>query len=118
MEVNLRKIGNFYHVFDDDAYIMHYFFNYKIINKKAGFPISALSKIINTLDEHKINYIIDSTKKDYKKQNKYNYYKNKGIKKYENKLIKDDVLNKIDELKERDKEKLLKLIQNFVVNHI
>lgn len=118
MEVNLRKIGNFYHTFDDDAYIMHYFFNYKIINNKAGFPISSLTKIINTLEDHKINYILDSTKKDYKKNNKYNYYKTKGIKKYQNNKIKENVLNNIDNLKANDKEKLLKLIQNFVVNHI
>ena len=29
-KVRLRKIGNFYYVFDDDVYIINYFFNYNI----------------------------------------------------------------------------------------
>ena len=47
--INLRKVGGFYQCFDEDAYLLFYLFGYKVNNDRAGFPISSLNKIINTL---------------------------------------------------------------------
>ena len=45
----LVKIGNFYHVFGKDSYILSYLFEYKIVEKSGiptcGFPINAISKM-------------------------------------------------------------------------
>ena len=38
-------------MFDDDCYIFYTLFHYQIKQNKAGFPISVLKKILNTLEE-------------------------------------------------------------------
>ena len=53
--VVLRKVGGFYQTFDDDALIISYLFNYKIKSYRCGFPINVLNKVINVLEEKKIN---------------------------------------------------------------
>ena len=58
----LRKVGGFYQIFNDDALIINYFFNYKIVNYKYGFPISTLNKVTEKLEENTINYIIKQEK--------------------------------------------------------
>ena len=69
----LRKIGGFYQAFDDDALIMSYLFNYKIINYRCGFPISSINKVIEKLEELNINYILKQEEivKDFKRKNNY-----------------------------------------------
>lgn len=63
------------------------FFGYKILDGgKVGFPESVLNKVVNTLLDKKISYMIiyvdkDPEKKDFKKLNNYVVYKNKAIKK-------------------------------------
>ena len=54
----LRQIGKFYNVLDDDCYILFYLFGYKISNYKSGFPVSALNKVKNELEEKKISFIL------------------------------------------------------------
>ena len=44
MKVTIRKIGNFYHVFDEDVYILYYLFHYKIYQGKCGFPKVLITK--------------------------------------------------------------------------
>ena len=39
-----KNNGKFYNVFDIDAYIFNILFNYKVINNKAGFPESRISR--------------------------------------------------------------------------
>ena len=56
MRVTIRKIGNFYHVFDEDVYILYYLFHYKIYQGKCGFPKSAYNKVIQKLEECRISY--------------------------------------------------------------
>ena len=68
----LKTSGKFINAYNNDAYIINYFFNYKIVNNKVGFPTSSLNKIINTLEDNTISYKIDDTFKDYKNKNKYN----------------------------------------------
>ena len=52
----LRQIGKFYNALDDDCYILIYLFCYKISNYKSGFPVSALNKVKNELEEKKISF--------------------------------------------------------------
>lgn len=59
--VVLVKIGEFYHAYGKDAYILAYLFKYKlkkIENKvsSCGFPSSGLNKIIANLEKNDINY--------------------------------------------------------------
>ena len=56
----LIKSGSFYITFYDDALILNYLFNYKVINNKVGFPISNLDKVLSKLDNNNISYYIDN----------------------------------------------------------
>ena len=60
--VVLLKSGIFYECFNDDISIMYSLFSYKIKNNGSnyvvGFPSSSLTKVLNTLEKNKINYII------------------------------------------------------------
>lgn len=85
-KVVIRKIGGFYNIFDNDAIIINYLFDYKIVNNRSGFPLNSLDKVINILEDNKVSYkVIDNDatfkNKDYKKVNKYNYVLDKGKKK-------------------------------------
>ena len=85
--VIIRKNGGFYYVFDDDAYVVSYLTNYKIVNDRCGFPISSLDKVINLLEDNSVNYVVrenmeDKYKKNYKKNNKYEKILDKGKKKF------------------------------------
>lgn len=113
----LRKTGGFYQVFDDDAYIISYLFSYKVINNKCGFPLSALCKVVNTLEDKKINYIIkneEEEKKDYKRLNNYNKYLDKSIIKRDIDLRIDNILNKLREFDKDKLDDLLKLIEDKI----
>ena len=46
--------GIFFETYDNDAIILNYLFNYKITgSNRVGFPNTALSKVINTLENKK-----------------------------------------------------------------
>lgn len=108
--LTLRKSGNFYQAFDDDAYLLWYLFGYKISNRKVGFPVSALTKVLNLLEEKNIHYLIfnsdDEEIKFKEGVNKYNkllnnaknaYSKNRKILNLQSKIIdlSDEQLDKI-----------------------
>ena len=100
----LRKVGGFYQTFDDDALIISYFFCYKIINYKCGFPIGVIEKVTNVLEENMINYIIKQDQeviKDFKTKNNYDKYLEKG-----------KIKNKLDNRIEKIVKNLLELDQN------
>lgn len=90
-----KNKGNFCTVYGDDANIISMFFGYKILEDgKVGFPESVLNKVINTLLDKKISYMIiyvdrDPEKKDFKKLNSYTKYRDIAISKldYTNLLI-------------------------------
>ena len=68
--IALVKIGEFYHVYGKDAYILSYLFGYKlkIIEKNCsscGFPKSSLNKVIATLENKRINYILLDRRNNY-----------------------------------------------------
>ena len=56
----MRKSGKFFHTFGDDATIIHYLLGYKIVAEKggAGFPETAVNKVINALEDNEISYIV------------------------------------------------------------
>lgn len=72
------KLGKFYYCYGKDAYIISYFFNYKLnfIEKNiysCGFPSQSLGKIISKLEEKKINYLIVDRRNNYEVEDKENY---------------------------------------------
>ena len=77
-----KNKGKFCTVYGDDANIISSLFGYKILNNnKVGFPESILNKVINTLEDNKISYMViyidkDPLVKDFKKLNNYEVYKN------------------------------------------
>lgn len=78
--VVLLKSGIFYECFNDDISIMYSLFSYKIKNNGnnyvVGFPSSSLTKVLNTLEKNKINYIIID---DNSVVNKYKTNKNRYL---------------------------------------
>ena len=74
----LIKVGNFYNVLSKDAQILSTIFNYKkntfAGTIKVGFPISSLNKVLKTLDNLKINYIVYENKVILKQKFKKNKY--------------------------------------------
>ena len=115
MQVTIRKHGGFYHVFDDDCYILYYLFDYKIINRRVGFPLSSLNKVINKLTDLSISYeVIEESKRDFKKLNKYNKYLKLGLSKYnkENKYL--SIYSKLDSLSDADLDKILEYIDGII----
>jgi len=71
------KNGKFYNSYKDDAIILNYLFGYKILkDDKSGFPETAFQKVINTLEDKKIDYQVIF--KDYnpisKKYSNFNNY--------------------------------------------
>ena len=115
MQITIRKHGWFYHVFDDDCYILYYLFDYKIINRKTGFPLNSLNKVINKLTDLSISYeVIEECKRDFKKLNKYNKYLKLGISKYDkdNKYL--SIYSKLDSLDDTDLDKILEYIDGII----
>lgn len=116
--VTIRKIGKFYNVFDQDVYIIFYFFNYKITNGRIGFPESSFNKVINVLEENKISYIIkgNGTTPDIihnTSPNNYEKFLKKGILNYgkfeKMKLLEEKIIN----LSNKDIDKIIKFIEEL-----
>ena len=79
----LIKIGNFYHAYGKDAYIICYLFDYKIRNDfsvTCGFPVNSLNKILSKLEDEKINYLVLDRHDNY---NVDEVYDNKNLNNYQ-----------------------------------
>lgn len=83
-----KNDGKFITCYNDDAYILHSIFSYKLVgegkNDKLGFPSTVIDKIIAKLDSLSINYEIYYKKelessKDFKKKNNYQKYLEQGL---------------------------------------
>lgn len=83
-----KNDGKFITCYNDDAYILHSIFGYKLVgegkNDKLGFPSTVIDKIIDKLDSLFINYEIYYKKelessKDFKKKNNYQKYLEQGL---------------------------------------
>ena len=105
-----KNKGKFCTAYGDDANIIASLFGYKILNNnKVGFPENSLNKVINTLEDKKISYMViyidkNPLVKDFKKLNNYEVYKNKAIKKldYVDKVNK--IIDKIRNMNEQEFE--------------
>ena len=110
----IRKSGGFYQVFDNDALIISYLFDYKIINHKCGFPLVAINKVINTLEEKKINFIIKDEEeiiKNFRNKNTYSKYLEKArVKDNINNRIKS-ILDKINDFDVKKMNEVLSVIE-------
>ena len=88
---------------------------------KTGFPEQAKNKVINILEDNKISYQIFEKdmlieERDFKKTNTYNKFLNKGMLNYNNQTRLEKIVEKINNLKEKDLKELLDLIENDLSN--
>ena len=114
----IRKVGGFYNVFDDDAIIVSYLTGYKVVNGRCGFPINSLNKVINILEDNKVNYIVregmeDINKKNYKKNNRYDTLFVKAKKKYDIDYRINFIMDKINSLSYDRLCSLLDVIEDY-----
>lgn len=74
----LVKIGKFYYCYGKDAYIISALTNYKlnILENNiysSAFSTNAYNKVINILEEKKINYLILDRRNNYEESDKQNF---------------------------------------------
>lgn len=114
--VKIRKNGTFYNVFDDDCYILYFLFNYNIKNNKIGFPKSALNKVINKLDEFKINYEVlgEDIKNKFKNLNKYKKVVEFGKIKYNSDINFQNIIDKLKDVSDEKLERILMTIESIL----
>lgn len=84
--VILIKYGKFYRAFDYDAFIINYFFDYKISSRYTiGFPKENLNKVLMYLKNNSISSIVINGINDYVIYdcitNKYSFYLDKSLEK-------------------------------------
>lgn len=105
-DIVMVKIGKFVYTYGKDAYIMSFLFKYKtkLIENNiyvCGFPKDQINKIMATLENKKINYLILDKRNSYrvdeesnnKNLNKYNDYLEKSIRYVKRKRQIDDIYN-------------------------
>jgi hypothetical protein len=110
-KIEIRKLGVFYNAFDDNAKILNYLFGYQIKDNRCGFPLNALTKVINTLEEKKISYeVLGECNKDFKNLNAYNKYLEKAQDKLD---INNRLNNMLRKLNDLDKDNLYVLLDKF-----
>lgn len=111
-KVLIRKSGGFYCVYNDDAYILNYFFGYKIKEDRVVFPINSINKVINVLEDNHISYEIRNEKSiDFNNRNNYKKFINIGKKKYNLRYRVESIINNIDKLEEEKIDKILDYIE-------
>ncbi len=114
-----KNDGKFITCYNDDAYILHSIFGYKLVgegkNDKLGFPSTVIDKIIDKLDSLSINYEIYYKKelessKDFKKKNNYQKYLKQGLLQVEIDKKVDLIKYKLSRLDLKDVNKELEKI--------
>ena len=80
--VVMIKMGTFYEVYYNDAYIISHLLGYKLkilngIVRNCGFPTVSLNKVLYILDNKNINYLVVDKSDNYSELNKNNF-KNKN----------------------------------------
>ena len=123
--VIIVKIGNFYNVFGQDAYILSYLFGYKlnrIYNDiiTIGFPKESINKVMAKLEQKKINYLVVNKSNNYEVDekcinNNLNTYKKVLIdaKSYINAKLRVENINKYL-LKNLDNKQLIEEIEKII----
>lgn len=111
-----QSSGKFFEVYDYDAFMFNYLFDYKILQNgktyKCGFPDSSITKITNKLSDLKISYQIiyrgrNPHVKDFKKINQYSKYKLIALQKLDVKEIMDALVEKVKSLSEEQAKKVM-----------
>ena len=115
----LNSNGLFYETYNEDAMIIHFLFGYKINKNKASFPISSKNKVINILENKKINYKINDsneeiTEKDFKNLNCYQKTLDKAYKISFREKKLNNILKKIKKLDSENLEELINMIGKYV----
>lgn len=110
--------GKFYYVFNDDAYIIYYLFNYKINNNMVKFPDNILNKVIKELKYKDIGYIIYNKDiiKEYGDSIKYNKYYLLGIDKYNKDIIINNCKCLLLKLEYRELKNIYDIIYEYTSN--
>lgn len=121
----LIKIGNFYHTYGRDSYILAYLFNYKIdlFKNECGFPMVSLNKVLAKLENEKLNYVVLDKRnnydvemeQNYKNLNRYEEIYNKS-RNYVNYKTRIESINKnlIELINEKDFKKILGEIEILI----
>lgn len=111
-----QSSGKFFEVYDYDAFMFNYLFDYKILQNvktyKCGFPDSSITKITNKLSDLKISYQIiyrgrNPHVKDFKKINQYSKYKLIALQKLDIKERMDALVEKVKSLSEEQAKKVM-----------
>ncbi len=115
--VILVKSGNFYYTFEEDAYILKYFFNYQIRENKVGFPLNAKAKVKSVLNRNNVNLIeiIDDYAYILESKNSNTYHEKLAAAK--SSMLITNMLNNLMseiEIKVKKEEANYRLIKEFV----
>lgn len=111
-----QSSGKFFEVYDYDAFMFNYLFDYKILQNgktnKCGFPDSSITKITNKLSDLKISYQIiyrgrNPYVNDFKKINQYSKYKLIALQKLDIKERMDILVEKVKSLNEEQAKKVM-----------
>ncbi len=122
------KIGNFYHVYGKDSYIISYLFGYKLIMLEdnistCGFSIYSFNKVISLLEQKKINYLAVDRRNNYETDliqefgnlNEYGKIYNNSKKYISYKRRIDNINNfLINNIKNDDFIEILKKMENVI----
>ena len=97
----LVKIGEFYHVYGRDSYILSYLFKYKLKKvedktSSCGFPSSGINKILANLEQNEISYLILDRRNNYEVDEKYDSKKNSYKKNFDKAYDYVRLKNRID----------------------
>lgn len=123
-KILLLKVGKFFQTYGKDAYIISFLFNYQIKKVETntnmvGFPEVAQNKVIKTLEDNKIDYMLIDRATSYEvfdecsfnSENKYAEFYSKAHKYISKKnridAIYEHLLNNIND--ELAKEKIQKI---------
>lgn len=118
-----KNDGKFIVCYNDDAYILHSIFGYKLVGEgkkdKLGFPSTVIDKITEKLDSLMINYEIYYKKelessKDFKKKNSYQKYLDLGLLQVEVDKKVDLIKYKLSRLDLKDVNKELEKILDIL----
>ncbi len=117
--VFLRKVGGFYHAFDEDAILLFSLFHYKINNGKSGFPIGSIQKVIEKLKEQKVNYFVKVNEEEeesmsFYEENRYLEIYEKGKQEYREFHKKEKVTERIFRLDEKQVDQVIEFVQSFI----
>lgn len=58
----LVKCGTFYNTYNEDAYTINKILNYKIYDKRVGFPVSSLFDVVIKLNNYNLDVIVVNDK--------------------------------------------------------